>query len=92
MFYLCYLYSFIYTGVQHDFTPDDVRRVSHVGQELLTLPEHLKSSRFLWDSCCSIFSFMCMFCGSLFVLLTIVLSVLLRCMACIPFIGNHLSY
>jgi hypothetical protein len=49
--YLCYMYLFTYTGVQHDFhirwwschlmVP---RRVSHVKQELLTLPEHPKSS------------------------------------------------
>jgi len=31
---------------------------------------------FQWDSCCSIFSFMCMFCRSLFFLLAIVLSFL----------------
>jgi len=27
MYYLCYLYSFTNTGVQQDFTPDDVRVV-----------------------------------------------------------------
>ena len=50
-------------------------------QELLTLPEQLSSPPvFKWGSCYSIFSFMCMFCRSLFVLLllAIVLSVLLR--------------
>jgi hypothetical protein len=46
------------------------RRVPLVGQELLILPEHLSSSPVLkWGSCCSIFSFICMFCRSLFVLL-----------------------
>ena len=48
-------------------------------QELLTVPEHLSSpSVFSEGSCYSIFSFMCMFCRSLFVLLllAIVLSVL----------------
>jgi hypothetical protein len=30
---------------------------------------HEFPSRFSWDSCCSIFSFICMFCWSLFVLL-----------------------
>ena len=53
------------------------RRVSLVEQELLTLPNHLSSPS---GSCYSIFSFICMFCRSLFVLflLAIVLSVLLR--------------
>jgi hypothetical protein len=51
-----------------------------VEQELPTLPEHLSSPPFLVGSCFSIFSFMSMFCRSLFVLLylAIVLSVLLR--------------
>jgi hypothetical protein len=39
-----------------------IRRVPLVEQELLTLPEHR-------GSCYSIFSFICMFCRSLFVLL-----------------------
>ena len=39
-------------------------------QELLTLPEHLSSPPgFLWGSCYSIFSLICMFCRWLFVLL-----------------------
>jgi hypothetical protein len=37
-------------------------------QELLTLPEFTPG--FLWSSCYSILSFMCMFCRSLFVLLS----------------------
>ena len=45
------------------------RRVPLVQQELLTLPEYLSSPRFYWGSCYSIFSFMCMFSRSLFVLL-----------------------
>ena len=41
-----------------------------VEQELLTLPEHLSSpSGFQWGLCYSIFSFICMFCRLLFVLL-----------------------
>jgi hypothetical protein len=40
------------------------RRVPLVEQELLFLPEH-----HLWVLCYSVFSFMCMFCRSLFVLL-----------------------
>ena len=52
-----------------------------VEEELSTLPEHISPSPdFLWGSGYSIFSFMCKFYRSLFVLflLTIVLSVLLR--------------
>jgi hypothetical protein len=40
-----------------------------VEQELLTLPEHLSSPSFSWGLCCSIFSFICMFCRSLLVFL-----------------------
>ena len=43
--------------------------VSLVKQELPTFPEHLSSPTFWWSSRYSIFSFICMFCGSLFVLL-----------------------
>ena len=46
------------------------RRVPLVEQELRTLLEHLSSPSFYWGSCYSIFSFMCMFCRSLFVLLS----------------------
>ena len=45
------------------------RRVSLVERGLLTLPEHLSSPGFQWGSFYSIFSFICMFCRSLFVLL-----------------------
>jgi hypothetical protein len=47
------------------------RRVPLVEQELLTLPEHLSSPPVFsaWGSCYSIFSFICKFCRSLFVLL-----------------------
>ena len=44
-----------------------IRRVSLVGQELLIRPEFITGSQ--WGSCNSIFSFMFMFCRSLFVLL-----------------------
>jgi hypothetical protein len=57
------------------------RRLPLVEQELLTLLEHLSAPPvFSEGSCYSIFSFVCMFCRSLFVLfpLAIVLSVLLR--------------
>jgi hypothetical protein len=43
--------------------------VSIVEQQLLILPEHLRSPPVLVGSCYSIFSFMCMLCKSLFVLL-----------------------
>jgi hypothetical protein len=46
------------------------RQVSFVEQELPTLPEHLSSPPvFSGGSCYLIFSFICMFCRSLFVLL-----------------------
>jgi hypothetical protein len=57
----------MHTGFQHDF-PDIwcwchltvTRRVTIVGQELLTLPEHLRPPPgFLWGSCCPIVSFLC---------------------------------
>ena len=50
MFYQCYLYLFTYTDVQHNLHVGCcssrltvTRRVSHVKQELLTLPENLSS-------------------------------------------------
>ena len=50
MLYLCYLYSFTYTGVQHDFhiiwcscRLTVTRQVSHLEHELLTLQEHPSS-------------------------------------------------
>ena len=50
MFYLCYLYVFTYTCVQHDFhfrwcscRLTITQRVSHLDQELLTLPRYLSS-------------------------------------------------
>ena len=46
------------------------RQVPLVEQKLPTLPENLRSPPvFLWRSCYSILSFMCMFCRSLFVIL-----------------------
>jgi len=51
-FYLCLLYLFTHTGVQHDFPVRWCwchltvrRRVTIVEQELLTLPEHLRLPR-----------------------------------------------
>ena len=55
------------------------RRVPLVEQEQLTFPEHPSSAPVFSGVCYTIFSFMCMFCRSLFVLLSffaIVLSVL----------------
>jgi len=58
-------HSWLITG----FVTRLTRRVPLVEQELLTLPEHLSSPPFLVGLCYSIYSFMCMFCRSLFVLL-----------------------
>ena len=89
MFYLCYLYLFTYTGVQHDF---NIRwcscrltvtwQMSHVEQELLTLPQHLISPPvFCGVGVARSLAFSVVFCRSLFALLylfllAIVLSVL----------------
>ena len=53
------------------------RRMLLVVQELLTLPEHLSLPPILVGFVYSVFSFMCMFCRSLFVLLAILFSALL---------------
>ena len=55
-------WSFPHSWLITGFVTRLTRRVSLVVQELLTLPEHL-------SSCYSIFSYLCMFCRSLFVLL-----------------------
>ena len=51
MFYVCYLYLFTHNGVQHYFYfrchLAVTQHVPHVEQELLTLPEHMRSPRFL---------------------------------------------
>jgi hypothetical protein len=60
---------FSHSGLITGFVTRLTRRVPLVEQELPTLPEHLSSLRFLLGSWYSIFSFMCMFCRSLFVLL-----------------------
>jgi hypothetical protein len=91
MVYLCYLYLFTYSGVQHDFQIrwDSCRLtitwwVSHVIQELLPFRSTYGHPRFQWGSSCSIISFMCMFSRSLFVLslLAIILSILPRITVC----------
>jgi hypothetical protein len=62
----CFPHSRLITG----FVTRLARRVPLVEQELPTLPGHLSSPPgFYWGSCYSIFSFICMFCRSLFVLL-----------------------
>ena len=84
MFYVCYLYLFMCTGVHYDF---HVRWclcltvtwwVSHMEEELITLPEHL-SSPLVFSGVHVAWSlvFCVMFCRLLFVLLllSIVLSV-----------------
>ena len=91
MVYLCYLYLFTYSGVQHDFQIrwDSCRLtitwwVSHVIQELLPFRSTYGHPRFQWGSSCSTISFMCMFSRSLFVLslLAIILSILPRITVC----------
>jgi hypothetical protein len=62
--------SFPHSRLITGFVTRITRRVPLVEQELLTLPEHLSSPPvFSGISCYSIFSFMSMFCRSLFVLL-----------------------
>ena len=63
--------SFPHSRLITGFVTRLTRRVPLVEQELLNLPEHMSSprDRFLVGFCYSIFSFMCMFCRSLFVLL-----------------------
>jgi hypothetical protein len=63
--------SFPHCWLISGFVTRLTRRVSLVEQELLTLPEHMRSTR--------VFSFICMFCWSFVLfLLAIALSVLLR--------------
>jgi len=64
------LRSFTHSWLITGFVTRVIRRVPWVEQDLLTLPEHLNSSRFLVGSCYSTFSFTCMFCRLLFVLLS----------------------
>jgi hypothetical protein len=61
--------SFPHSRLITGFITRLTRRVPLVEHELLTLPEHLSSPPFLLGSCYSVFSFICMFCRSLFVLL-----------------------
>jgi hypothetical protein len=57
--------SFPHSRLITEFITWLTRRVPLMEQELYTLPGHLSSPQ--WDSCYSIFRFMCMFCRSLFV-------------------------
>jgi len=78
MFYLCFLYLFTYTGVQHEFPVRRcwchltvTRMVTIVEQELLTLPEHLSSPRVFCGVRVARSLFFCVvLCRSLFVLLS----------------------
>ena len=88
MIYLCYLYLLTFTGVQHDLYIRGcscrltvTRQLSHVEQELMTLPEHLSSHPVFGGVRVARFLVFCvMFCRSLFVLfrVAIELSVCLR--------------
>jgi hypothetical protein len=60
--------SFPHSRLITGFVPRLTRRVPLLEQELLTLP-HEFNLGFYWGSCYSIFSFICMFFRSLFVLL-----------------------
>jgi hypothetical protein len=66
MFYWCYLYLFMYTGVQQDFHISwcscrltVTQQVSHVELEQLPFLEPEFTTVFLWGSFFSVFSFMC---------------------------------
>jgi hypothetical protein len=61
--------SFPHSWLIIGFVTRLTRRVPLVEQELPTPPEHLSLPPFLWGSCYSFFSFMCMVCRSLFVFL-----------------------
>ena len=86
MLYLCYLYLFTHTGVQHDF---HIRWwmcrltvawwVSHVEQELLTHPEYLSSLPvFSGVRVARYLVLWIVVCPFVLFLLTIVMSILLR--------------
>jgi hypothetical protein len=60
---------YIKEGRTTQWPKEKVQNGKQRSQELLSLPEHLSSPRFSVGSCYSIFSFMCMFCGSLFAVL-----------------------
>ena len=79
--YLCYLHLFTYTGAQHNFhirwclcRLTGTRLVSHVEQELLTLPERRSSPVLVFSGVRVVRSlvFCVIFCRSLFVLLSVI--------------------
>jgi len=94
MFYLCYLYLFTYTGAQHDFHVrlcscrlTATRRMLHVEQQLLILPEHVGSPPvFSGVSLARSLVFCVVFYRSLFVLLAFFFWQLL----CLPFFDLRL--
>jgi hypothetical protein len=68
-------WSFPHSWLITRFLTRLTQRMPLVEQKLLTLQEHLKSHPvFEWSSCYSIFSFMCMFCRSLFCLFFLAVS------------------
>ena len=82
MLHLCYLYLFMHTCIQRDlhirwcsYWLKVTRRVSHMEQELLTIPEHLSSPpvfRSVRVARSLVFSIV--FCRSLFVFLSLFFS------------------
>ena len=91
--------SFPHAWLITDLLTRLTRRVAVVEQELLTIPEDMSSSPGFWRcSCKFIFSFMCMFCRSLFFILYFFFS-LLCCMSFFdlrvliaPLVSSNSSY
>ena len=50
--------SFPRSSLLTGFVSELTQRVPHVEHELFTLPEHLSSPQFQWDSCCRTFCFL----------------------------------
>ena len=67
--------SFPRSSLLIGFVSELTQRVPHVEHEQFTLPEHLSSTQFQWDSCCRTFCFCMVFCRPLFIPLVIELTV-----------------
>ena len=85
--YLYFLYLFTFTGIQQDFhirwcscCLSITRRVSHVEQEPLTLPEYMSSPPVFSSVLVARSVVVCvMFCRSLFFLLSVILLAIVLC-------------